>query len=132
MTRPKKREGEVTKGRPTLYKTEYDQMLINHMSQGLSFESFAGLVDVDRDTIYNWVQIHPSFSDAKKRAQEKCRIFWEKLGVGLAFGKVKDGNSTAWIYNMKCRFREHWGDTTRIEQSGEIKITSNVPLNFES
>jgi len=97
-------------GRPTLYKPEYCQMLITHMSEGLSFESFAGLVSVSRQTIYDWEKANPEFLDAKKLAMEKNRLFWEKVGVQGMFmgGKDNPFNSTVWIFNMKNRF--NWSD----------------------
>jgi hypothetical protein len=57
-----------TLGRPTLFREEYCDRLIEWMRTGMSFESFAGEIEVDRDTIYHWTKIHPIFSDAKKKA----------------------------------------------------------------
>jgi len=116
-------------GRPSKYKLEYCDMLIQHMSEGLSFESFGGIVDVCKDTLYEWARNHKEFSYAKKTARSKCLLFWERLGkagtVGLKQLKNKDGsvtdlkgfNAAMWIYNMKCRFREEWHDSLSIENA---------------
>lgn len=104
------------RGRPTDYKPEYCQMLIDHMAEGFSFESFAAVVKVNRDTLYNWVAIHPDFSDAKKAGFDESRLTWEKIGRDIA--KKGEGNATAFIFNMKNRFREDWNDKQTIEHQG--------------
>ena len=89
-------------GRPSLYRPEYCQRLIAWGKQGLSFESFASDVDVCVDTLYEWDQRHPEFSDAKKRASAYSRAWWERMGQS---GMLATGFSSAvWIFNMKNRF----------------------------
>jgi len=118
------------RGQPTLYKPEYCEMLIEHMAKGLSFESFAAITNTCDDTLYEWAKVHEEFSAAKKAAFQKCRLFWENLGVSHimneSFGKgegSKSLNSAVWIYNMKCRFPKQWRDQTEhiIEAKQEIK-----------
>lgn len=109
-------------GRPSKYDKNYCEMLITHMADGLSFESFGGVVSVNRDTLYAWEKAHPEFSDAKKSGSAKCQLYWEKVGRdGLYHEVIKtdDGttvnrsiNSAIWIFNMKNRFK--WRD--RIEE----------------
>ena len=59
--------------KPT-YKPEYCQMLIDHMSKGYSFESFAGKIGRGVRTIYEWREKFEEFQDACSagfgRAQE--------------------------------------------------------------
>ena len=112
-------------GRPTKYKKEYCEKLIAHMGQGLSFESFAGVVDVDRDTVYHWLTLFPPFSDAKKKGTEKCRLFWEKMGIGLSAGKLKNGQAGVWVYNMKCRFSKEWRDNAETPTNVNINLSYN-------
>lgn len=112
-------------GRPTNYRPEYCQMLIRHMSEGLSFESFAAITDQCRETLYDWIQKYPDFLHAKKKGVERCQLFWEKLGRAGAAGKVPYFNNATWIFNMKNRFG--WRDVQDIthnfdERIGKIKI----------
>lgn len=95
-------------GRPSKYKKEYGAQLITHMTTGLSFESFGGVVGVNRDTLYAWAERHREFSDAKKRGEAVSRLFWEKMGIMGMTGKVKGFNVAAWIFSMKNRFS--WRD----------------------
>lgn len=105
-------------GRPTLYKPEYCEQLIHHMSQGLSFESFAGVLGVTRATVYNWAKENHEFLDAKNMGMEKCRLFYEKAGIAGMVGKIKDFNTGVWFANMRNRF--NWTNKQEIEVSGHI------------
>lgn len=106
--------------RPSLYRKEYCQLLIDHMAQGYSFASFAGIVGTSTQTIYDWCKQHTDFLDAKKIATAKCRIYWEKMGNDNAVSTTiveRDGNTSrseqrqlntgVWIFNMRNRFRWH-------------------------
>lgn len=106
-------------GRPNQYKKEYCDGLINHMSQGLSYETYAGIIGVTRKTLYNWEKSHKDWRDAKEKAFELCQLFWEQVGVMGTLGAVirnnkgelidySKVNSTMWIFNMKNRF--NWKD----------------------
>lgn len=76
------------------------------MAKGFSFTTFAAVINVNRDTIYNWEKLFPAFSDAKKIAFDRCQHFWEQQGLEGMWNKPYDKtlNSAIWIYNMKCRF----------------------------
>lgn len=125
-------------GRPTTYDEKYCEMLVEHMAKGFSFESFASVTDTCKDTLYEWVKVHEEFSDAKKRATEKCRLFWESIGIQHIINREtmtrdEDGNTTvektslnsaAWIFNMKNRFKNEWKDKQEIE--GDISINKVI------
>lgn len=110
-------------GRPTEYKPEFCQMLIDHMIEGYSFESFAAVVDSSRATIYRWREDQIEFRDAFDQAREKCRLFWEKSGIA-GMNKGKDFNQAVWAKNISCRFREEWTDQSKsdVNTTSEIKI----------
>ena len=116
MSKRPKREGE---GRPTKYQKKYCKMLIEHMAKGFSFESFAGLIEVHRDTLYEWCRVHQEFSDSKIIAAGKNQLFWESAGIeGMWQDSNKKFNSTAWIFNMKNRFG--WSDKKEDEDTQKI------------
>lgn len=112
-------------GRPTKYKAEYCEDLINHMKRGLSFESFAGAVSVCIETIYTWIREYPEFLEAKQIGFSKNRYYWESLGVAGTAGKIDRFNSTAFIFNMKNRFPREWRDRHEIDHSGKIEVKDN-------
>ena len=101
-------------GQPTKYKEEYCELLIEHMNQGLSYESFAGAVGASRQALYDWEKVHEEFAQAKEIAWERSRVFWEKLGIDHILNtsesttgigsSSKSLNASVWIFNMKNRF----------------------------
>jgi len=119
-----------TLGRPSKYKPEYDQMLIDHMASGLSFESFAGLIQVCEDTIYEWAKAHASFSEAKRQGFARNRLWWEQMGnahivhTDSKFESSPKLNSTVYIFNMKNRFPKQWRDRTEVKST--VKIDSEA------
>ena len=133
----------MASGRPTTYEDRFCDLLIDHMTKGYSFESFAAITDTCKDTLYEWVKVHPEFSDAKKRATDKSRLFWEKVGIenivnietmekdeSGSFTAVKKSlNSAAWIFNMKNRFKDDWKDKHETEFIGStITVIRPEPM----
>jgi hypothetical protein len=96
---PKKR------GRPSEYRPHYCAMLVDHMKDGLSFESFAGVIGKDQDTLHQWMKKHRAFAEARKKGDAVSLLFWEKIGIAGMAGKIKGFNPTSHIFNMHNRFR---------------------------
>ena len=119
-------------GRPTSYKQEYCEDVVNHMSRGLSFESFAGKIRVNVDTLYEWAKVHSEFSEAKKLGFACCRLFWEELSINGIWNDP-DGrniNTGMFVFNMKNRFK--WTDRVEVSgtEDGEEKplvLSYNIP-----
>jgi hypothetical protein len=110
-------------GRPRRpFKKEYCEMLIDHMGQGYSFESFAGVISGTGDQLYRWLDEVPEFADARKQGEQKCRLIWEKIGMNQSLkGK---GSAAAWIFNMKNRFR--WADNV----DHNVRTDSPIKLQY--
>ena len=117
-------------GRPTLYKKIYCKKLIEHMSQGFSYETFCAVAGVSKQTLYDWEKANSEFLDSKREAFALCQLFWEGLGIKY-IANTKDSkklNSSVWVFNMKNRFQ--WRD--RIEVEAEVKEVKEVTINFTS
>jgi hypothetical protein len=131
-------------GRPTSYDPKFCEMLIDHMAKGYSFESFGSVTDTCKDTLYEWVKVHPEFSDSRKKALDKNRFWWETQAIENILNKKemtrdKDGNTVLvetsinapiWIFNMKNRFKEEWRDKQEIETTPPeltVRITGPEP-----
>jgi transcriptional regulator with XRE-family HTH domain len=120
-------DDEIQLGRPSKYQEHFCQMLIEHMSKGLSFESFAGVIGVSRDTVYRWARDIAAFDEAKEIGTSKSLLLWEKIGIDGVWdlteyenGKPsfsKRLNTASWIFNMKNRFK--WRDRDPEEQTAE-------------
>lgn len=121
MEEKEKEEEKRPVGRPTIYEPKFCEMLIEHMAKGLSFESFAGFIGVSKQTLYDWVEKHAEFLDAKNLATSKCRLWWEQTGISGLWNQSEsesEGNSRrtssksfntgVWVFNMKNRFKEEW------------------------
>ncbi len=93
-------------GRPTLYREEFCDELIEHMTQGLSFESFAGRIGTCRSILYDWVRDYPEFSDAKKKGTDAGLLCWELKGLNALNDKTF--RDSVYIFTMKARFK--WAD----------------------
>jgi hypothetical protein len=100
-------------GRPTDYREEYCQMLIDHMAEGYTFASFAGDIGVHKDSLYEWCDKYPSFSEAKKIGRAKQMKANEKLIRDIA--KYGDGNATAAIFILKNCHPKEWRDRRELE-----------------
>lgn len=114
-------------GRPTKYKPEYCQMLIDHMSQGFSFESFGGVIMVGKNTMYDWVDKYAKFSNAKDTGDSANRLFWEKMGIAGCLGRISNFNAKMWSMNMKNRFKWFETDRTTID----IDDYDPIPLAYD-
>lgn len=129
-------------GRPTKYRPEYCQEIIDFMAEGYSKEAFAGEIDVYVDAIYRWIKKYKAFSKAVKKAEAKCRLHWEELGHDMVV--AGQGNATVWIFNMKNRF--NWRDRSEDEETDKTvtfkivldvndkdnKVQSNVPISAKA
>lgn len=132
-----KKKTKKKMGRPKVeFKDEYCDKLIEHMSEGMSFESFAGVIGVGRETLYKWVgkedpktsedkARHPEFKDARKIAIEQCLLYWENEGKKGMWGG-KNFNPSVWIFNMRNRFG--WRDEP---QKGAVdQEDKNITINL--
>lgn len=102
-------------GRPTKYAEEFCQKLIDHMSEGFTYEAFAGKVAVNLDTLYQWEKDYPSFSEAKKIGRAAQQSANEKLIQDIAKGKIRNGNATAAIFILKNCHPKTWRDRHEID-----------------
>jgi len=110
-------------GRPSKYDPSYHPArLIELGEEGLSFAAVAGDFRISRETIYDWAEKFPEFSDAKRTAEGLAILFWERLNAKLA--QTGQGNATATIFGLKNRSRKgerhvpEWQDVSRQEQTG--------------
>jgi transposase-like protein len=101
-----------TVGRPTDYTEEAGARLIQAMTQGYSITAAAGVLGVHRDTIYEWAERHPEFSDALKKGKAR-RVF--KLETDLLH--TTDGPTvTARIFALKNAAPEEWREKLTVEK----------------
>jgi hypothetical protein len=111
-------------GRPTKYQGKFCDMLLKHMGdEGLSFESFGGVVGVDRATLYAWEKRYKRFRDAKAKGLVLNLLFWERIGNAGMAGQLPGFNASAWNINMKNR--HDWREKKDVELSGSVGVNLN-------
>jgi len=118
------RNNKLPHGRPSLYREEYDELLIQHMEKGYSFESFAGVIGVCWDTLHEWVKVHPSFSEAKNLGKAKALKWWEGILRGGAGGRIAGYNATSVIFALKNKAPQVWRDRVKID--ADLNITGST------
>lgn len=106
-------------GRPTDYKPEFCERVIDLMSEGASKAEVASELCRSYQTFLNWQAAHPEFLEAVKEGERLSQGWWERLGREGASG-VKPVNPTVYIFNMKNRFKDDWSDTSRQEIKASI------------
>lgn len=100
------------------------ELLIAHGKQGLSFASFTGVAGVSRKTLYQWLDEREDFRAAKEVADGLALLAWEKIGLGLATGKLK-GSGVAFIHQICNRFPQDYRQRLEVDakHSGSVGIS---------
>jgi hypothetical protein len=95
-------------------------MVIELAAKGFNVEAFAGHIRVSIDTIYEWLHVHPSFSEAKKIADAVKHYYLQDIGLKGMQGQIKDFNSTTYIWFTKNSLG--WRDAQDINIKHEHKL----------
>lgn len=104
-------------GRPTKYRKKYCEDLILHMAQGYSFDSFAGVIGINRDSIYQWVAKHKDFADARSIGYAEGLLYMEKVGKAAMLGKIPGFRDK--MHNMKMKNIYGWKDRVDVTSNDE-------------
>jgi len=103
-------------GRPTKYKPEFCDAVIDCMRKGASKHEIALELDIHYDTIYEWEKEHKEFSDALKKGLCLSESWWIRQGrINL---DSKSFQTVLWYMNMKNR--HGWSDKKSIFQPRKI------------
>ena len=106
-------------GRPTDYKEEYCNSVIEFGKQGFSRVQMAAEFEVAKATIQNWEKEHPEFLAAMTRAMTLSQAWWEKKGQEcLVMPAGASFQASAWSRSMAARFPDDWREKTATEHSG--------------
>lgn len=120
-------------GRPSKYDPTKNCDVIKLMSEGASIVEVAGLLNITRETIYDWTnpdspRYNKEFSYTIKKGLNASQIWWEKQGrINL---ENKDFNYTGWYMNMKNRFRNDWQEVNKnVNQNQNTNFNQNVEVS---
>jgi hypothetical protein len=95
-------------GRPSKYEPDMCGKVVERGKDGKSKAQIAASLGVCRQTLDNWITDNPDFAAAMKTAQDLALAWWEDKGQdGLSAERF---NATAFIFQMKNRFRDDYRD----------------------
>jgi len=114
-------------GRPTSYKPEYCELLMKHMKDGYSFESFASIAECHWDTLYEWVKVHPDFSEAKRIGLGHLLLVDERTARAGSTGQLRRHARTVSTTNPETKEtrEEKFYDAATFSQSYHIFLMKN-------
>ena len=110
-------------GRPTKYKSEMCEQVVEFMAKGYSKEAVAGKLGIAKDTLYRWVDEKPEFSDAVARGEALALLWWEELGMRGVQGEIPGFVSIVYIFNLKNR--RGWKDKQEVSGPGSQSLFAN-------
>jgi hypothetical protein len=107
--------------RPTDYRQEYCEQVIDFGKQGKSVAWMAAELGVSKQTLHNWTEAHPEFLDAFTRAKLESQRWWEDAGqTGLVMAPGSGTfNGSVWSRSMAARFPEDWREQKGVELTGK-------------
>ena len=115
-------------GRPTKYKAEFCDLVIERMREGASRAECCAEMDITPRTFLDWQDQKDEFSQAVKQGVILCKAWWEKKGRLATFGGTDGFNATSYIFNMKNRFKDadefgdNWADMRENKHSGAVTL----------
>ena len=98
-------------GRPPKYHPSFGPRIVAHMSKGFSLTAAAAKCDIHRQTVYDWENKHPEFSDAIKLGRDKRAAFLE---IGL-IGAPDGPTVTSRIFALKNAAPHEFREKTEVQ-----------------
>ena len=105
-------------GRPSLYREEYCERVIEEMGRGVSLTGFAGKIGVSKDAIYDWMSAHSEFSHAVTRARSARVLWWEEK----LMRSRKGAETTASIFALRNADPSEWRDIRNVEHQHNVSV----------
>jgi hypothetical protein len=130
MTKPKH-----PGGRPTLYRREMCDRLVNAMAGGLTAEAAAARIGISARSLFYWQQQHPEFLQAIQEGRQRSQLWWEERALAMANGEA--GNTQIVMLGLRNRSRAATGwnnDTVKLEHTGpeggpvEVKAEHKIDI----
>jgi len=109
------------------FKEEYGPRLIEWMSRGESFNSFAGQIGIPIRVLEAWVEKYESFKEAFEIGEAVSLGHWEKIAKLQSVGLIK-GSATMIQYILNNRFGDKYKQKQEIGVSSEViyQITTGI------
>ena len=102
---------KAKKGRPTKYRPEMCERVLELGKLGKTREQIAVDLDIGWKTLHRWEGLHPAFRHALKEARARSLAFWQGVAQEIAAGERK-ANALALIFALKNQFPDYFRDRT--------------------
>jgi AcrR family transcriptional regulator len=108
-------------GRPSLYKPEYCERVLELGREGMSVVEMAAEIGVSRSTLEeHWPAAHEEFCEAFARARELSQAWWERQGrVGLTAERF---NAQVYSRSMAARFPKDWRESKNVDSTVNVQL----------
>lgn len=105
-------------GRPTIYKPEYGEQILELMESGLSLAAAAAAIDINRERVYDWEKVHEEFAHTIKLARTKRQLFLERRLLTADQGPVV----TSSIFALKNAAPDDWREKQEVENKHQVIV----------
>jgi hypothetical protein len=123
-------------GRPTLYRREMCDRLVDAMAGGLTAEA-AARIGISARSLFYWQQQHPEFLQAIQAGRQRSQLWWEERALAMASGEA--GNTQIVMLGLRNRSRAATGwnnDTVKLEhtgpEGGPVEVKAEHKIDIES
>ena len=124
-------------GRPTLYRREMCNRLVEAMGKGLTAEAAAARIGISARSLFYWQQQHPEFLQAIQEGRQRSQLWWEERALAMASGEA--GNTQIVMLGLRNRSRAATGwnnDTVKLEhtgpEGGPVEVKAEHKIDIES
>ncbi len=119
---PENEEAKPPFGRPTKYKPEMCERVLQFAREGMGRVETAAELGVAMSTFQQWEIEHPEFAQAMTDARDFSHAWWATQGRRGIWGG-KSFNANAYALQVRNRFPADWKDKREVDMPGGINIT---------
>lgn len=99
-SRPQRKPEKNLGGRPSKYCAAIVERICKNVREGCSRDASAALSGINVDTLYQWQQRYPEFSDALQKADSQCQQACIR-SIRKAARSTKNWTANAWLLERK-------------------------------
>ena len=109
-------------GRPTDYRPEFCEQVIELGRQGKSHAQIAATLGCARKTLYEWQSLYPEFSNAIMYARDLAQAWFEDIGQVNMVAPTQGFSASLWAKQVSCRFADDYTDKQKQEVTGATSL----------
>lgn len=112
------------RGRPTLYREEYCDRVVELGLKGYSVAQMACELGVSREVLWDWMEAHPDFLHAMRHARSNALTWWERTAQENLGARYF--NAALWAKSMSARFPDDYREKQDINITGKLDIAEAI------